>query len=67
MFCVLFLSMYFVVDQLGRMPTSEEIRNVEVPAKLVSFLSLQASPGFNLCMIFHTDCFVSKLMRSLQI
>ena len=37
MFCVLFLSMYFVVDQLGRMPTSEEIRNVEVPAKLVSF------------------------------
>jgi len=33
MFCVLFLSMYFVVDQLGRMPTSEEIRNVEMKRK----------------------------------
>lgn len=30
MFCVLFLSMYLVVDQLGRLPTSQEIFKVEV-------------------------------------
>lgn len=30
MFCVLFFSMYLVVDQLGRLPTSQEIFKVEV-------------------------------------
>ena len=30
MFCVLFLSMYLVVDQLGRLPTSQEIFKIEV-------------------------------------
>ena len=30
LFCVLFLSMYLVVDQLGRLPTSQEIFQAEV-------------------------------------
>lgn len=30
MFCVLFLSMYLVVDQLGRLPTSQDIFKTEV-------------------------------------
>lgn len=41
LFCVLFLSMYLVVDQLGRLPTSQEIfqaerkQNVEDPLKVL--------------------------------
>lgn len=30
MFCVLFFSMYLVVDQLGRLPSSREIFRAEV-------------------------------------
>lgn len=30
MFCVLFFSMYLVVDQLGRLPSSQEIFKAEV-------------------------------------
>ena len=30
MFCVLFISMYLVVDQLGRLPSSQEIYKAEV-------------------------------------
>ncbi|KAJ7393930.1 hypothetical protein OS493_003599 [Desmophyllum pertusum] len=34
MFCVLFFSMYLVVDQLGRLPTSQEIFKVEMKQKI---------------------------------
>ena len=30
LFCVLFLSMYLVVDQLGRLPTPQDIFQAEV-------------------------------------
>lgn len=34
MFCVLFLSMYFVVDQLGKIPTSQEVFKIEMKNKI---------------------------------
>ena len=45
MFCVLFLSMYFVVDQLGKIPTSQEVFKIEVPVKLVSLVKFYELKG----------------------
>ena len=36
MFCVLFISMYLVVDQLGRLPSSQEIFKLEVTEMYMS-------------------------------
>ena len=52
MFCVLFFSMYLVVDQLGRLPTSQEIFKAEVNLRetATSFVGVKRKLQFRMIL-----------------